>query len=364
MNFVYVPLMAAKKGEFSALKQLPSSVANRTFPLFELPGRKKDAVQVEKTIANTALSAGKVWGGRGAYLDISKWKPNERTESRIHVLEFAFHQFQGAGVEVAPVVGYDRWGDPVYKRALRNIVSSGNVVPCIRIDRESIREDVPDVDYFGEQINGILEDLSLSAEQCPVILDFEGVASLAVPSYISHADNAINVLRGFGFETIIVAGGSMPSAVNEAVEAPDTEGCIPRIEMMGWKAISAERSNSRVIFGDYLIRCPSAVDGVIAPHANAKIRYTIANQFFIVRGHSKMFDSLTLQNRDLAKKLVASRHYVDPKFSWGDSEIMNCAVGTREIRDPTTMIAIDSNHHIMAVVDEIFEHQRVVSHMV
>ena len=71
---------------------------------------------------------------------------------------------------------------------------------------------------------------------------------------------------------------------------------------------------------------------------------------------------MTLQNKRLCATLVSSVHYMRmlPPFSWGDAEIANCSVGIREIRDPTTMIAVDSNHHVSAVVSEVFEHQRTV----
>ena len=103
-----------------------------------------------------------------------------------------------------------------------------------------------------------------------------------------------------------------------------------------------------------------AIENVIAPHANAKIRYTIPDQYFVVRGHSKRLNSLAVQNKKLCATLVASAHYMGPTFSHGDAEVLNCSIGIREIRDPTTMIAVDSNHHVTAVVAEIFEHQRTV----
>jgi hypothetical protein len=130
--------------------------------------------------------------------------------------------------------------------------------------------------------------------------------------------------------------------------------------MMAWKAVFAEWKDMGIIFGDYLIRSPLAVEGVIAPHANAKIRYTFDNQYFIVRGHSKKLDSLTNQHRELAKKLVTAPHFMGPSFSWGDSSLFNCSIGSLEIRDATLMIAADSNHHICSVITEIYDHQRQV----
>jgi hypothetical protein len=363
MSLLYVPLMAAKRGEFTALTNLQAPISEKMIPLFELPAQNQGTRLFEKAICRTAASAGKAWGRRTAFLDISKWSPDARTESRIHVLEYAFSQFRSNGISIHPVVGYDRWDDPAYSRALKNIRTLHPVTPCIRLDRESIEDDMLDVSYFSERINDIMASLEVGPSNCYVLVDFGDVSTTSVPDLIEDAEHAVNVLRGLGFSVVIIAGGSMPTAVNEAVDTPDAEGCIPRIEMLIWKAVFTGSKDRNVIFGDYLIRNPNAADGVIAPHANAKIRYTIENQFYIVRGHSKQQDSLTIQHKKLSAKLVRSVHYINmgPTFSWGDGEILNCSAGVREIRDPTSMIAVDTSHHISAVISEVFEHQRTVA---
>lgn len=360
MSILYVPMMAAKRGEFIALTNLQAPISEKTMPLFELPAQKPDTKVFEKAICRTAAGAGKAWPGRPAFLDISKWRPNAQTESGIHVLEYAFSQFRSNGIPAHPVVGYDRWDDPTYSQALQNIRTMFPVTPCIRLDREAIQDDMLDVPYFSERMNDIMASLEVGPSNCYVLVDFGGVSTISVPDLIEDAENAVSVLRSLGFGTVIIAGGSMPAAVNEAVATRDAEGCIPRIEMLAWKAIFSASQDRNIIFGDYLIRNPNAADGVIAPQANAKIRYTINNQFFIVRGHSKQLDSLTIQHKELSRKLVGSAHYVTPTFSWGDGEILNCSTSIKEIRDPTTMIAIDSNHHISAVISEVFEHQQTV----
>lgn len=362
MSILYVPLMAAKQGEFVALTNLQASISDKTTPLFELPAQKPGRKEFEKAICRTAVKAGKAWPGRQAFLDISKWSPNARTESGIHVLEYAFAQFRSNGILVHPVVGYDRWDDPTYSQALQNIRTMLPVTPCIRLDREAIQDDILDVPYFSARMNDIMASLIVSPSNCYVLLDFGDVSTISVPDLIEDAENAMSVLRSLGFGTVIFAGGSMPVAVNEAVGSPDAEGCIPRIEMLAWKAIFSGSQDRNIVFGDYLIRNPNAADGVIAPHANAKIRYTIDNQFYIVRGHSKQLDSLTTQHKKLSAKLVGSAHYMNmaPHFSWGDSELLNCSTGITEIRAPVSMIAVDTNHHICAVISEVFEHQQTV----
>ncbi|MEW6562986.1 MAG: beta family protein [Pseudomonadota bacterium] len=358
MNLHYVPVMAAKRGEFTALSKLSGSTPNRMVPLFELPTTKSKSI--EKAISRTASDAGKAWQERMAFLDISKWSPNARTESGVHVLEYALNQFRSNNIETHPVVRYDRWDDPTYSQALKNICSYFPVTPCIRLDRETIQDDMPDSMYFSDRIQEILESLDLESGNCYAMIDFGDVSTTSVPQVIADMEMAIGTLRDIGFGELIVVGGSMPTAVNVAVDTPDAVGCIPRIEMLAWKAVFSDWADENIIFGDYLIRSPIATEGVIALHANAKIRYTIDNQYFIVRGHSKQQDSLATQHKELAKKLVASPHYMGSSFSWGDSTIFNCSIGATEIRDATLMIAIDSSHHICSVIAEIFEHKNQI----
>lgn len=358
MSFLYVPLMAAKRGEFTALTELRGSVSGKTLPLFELPAQKAEKKEFEKSICRTAVAAGKAWASRHAFLDISKWPSNARTENGIHVLEYAFSQFRSSGVAIQPVVGYDRWDDPAYSQALKNIGSIHPTKPCFRFDRESVLDDMLDLQYFSDRMIDILNSMGVVSEDCYAMVDFGDVTTSSLSDLIEATENAVGALRHIGFDNVIVVGGSMPDTVNKAVNTKDEEGCIPRIEMLNWKTVFSKSKDGNLIFGDYIIRSPVALEGVIAPQANAKIRYTIENQFFIVRGHSKQLDSLTNQHAKLSKKLIKSPHYMDPSFSWGDAELLKCSLGTLEIRDATKMIAIDSNHHINAVISEIFEHRQ------
>ncbi len=184
MSLQYVPVMAAKRGEFNAITNLQDSVSAKIFPLFELPSKKPDAKVVESTITRTATNAGKAWSNRAAFLDISKWGPNARTESGIHVLEYAFSQFRSKGVLTHPVVGYDRWDDPDYSQTLKNIRKTYPVTPCIRLDREAIKDDVPDLPYFSSRMNDIMAALEVGPNNCYVVVDFGDVSTTAVPDII------------------------------------------------------------------------------------------------------------------------------------------------------------------------------------
>lgn len=357
MSLLYVPLMAAKSGEFTALSELKGIAAEQIKPLLDLPTKTKTA-SVD-AIKATAVKAGKAWKNKPAYIDITKWTSDSRVENGMHVLEYAFNRLKEYGIKIDPVIGYDRWDDPAYQQALKNICQTTvGVRPCIRLDSESVKDDLPDTDYFFDRLTEILDTLDIEPIDCTIVLDLGDVSKSVIPDLIAIVDDAINTIRDYGILDIVVAGGSMPDSVNKAVKNHDSDGHILRNEVMVWKAIFNSFKDKKIVFGDYTVRNPKSVEGIIALNANAKIRYTVQNQFYILRGHSKQVDSLALQNKDLAKRLVASSEFSTASFSWGDAKIEACANGILEIKSPTTMIAIDTNHHIQAVVSEIYEHQR------
>ncbi|WP_063813038.1 MULTISPECIES: beta family protein [Burkholderia cepacia complex] len=358
MSPAYVPILKAKAGEFSALQNLPARVAARIVPLFDLPRPdQKYEGTVQDHISKVARNCGVAWSGKAAYVDITKWRPNERVESGVHVLSYALARLAAAGVLVRPVVGYDRWDDVEYSQALRSASALFAEGFCLRLDVEAI-EDMGDADYFEERIDEISSALGLSPENCHVIVDFADLTKASVPEILEKADLAVDYLKQLGFRQIIVAGGSMPAFVNEAVDEPDQIGMIHRIEMLVWKAMQRVRNDPSIIYGDYGIRNPAAMDGIISKHNNGKIRYTVANQFFILRGHSKQIERIGVQQKALSRQLLGSSYYMGPAFSWGDRTVTIAAnPADPYMGGPTQWIGIDTNHHIHAVLAEVFEHQ-------
>ncbi|TXC86292.1 hypothetical protein FRZ40_01135 [Paraburkholderia azotifigens] len=204
--------------------------------------------------------------------------------------------------------------------------------------------------------------IRVGVDNCYVLIDFGDLTKASVPEVLEKANFAVDYLKQLGYHRIVVAGGSMPAFVNEAVDEPDHVGTIHRIEMLVWKAMQRARNDPGIIYGDYGIRNPAAMDGIISKHNNGKIRYTIANQFFILRGRSKQLERLGLQQKALSRLLASSGHYMGAAFSWGDRTVTVAAdPESAYMGGPTQWIGIDSNHHIHAVLAEIFEHQTQIS---
>ena len=366
MHPTYVPILKAKPGEFSALENLKPIYSQKITPFFEVPKftkkiselaylrgstqPKKDYLdKVCRDITSSCDSS-------SIFFDQFEWKPNVYTETGEHVYSYVFRKLSLTGLKVYPVIGLDRWDDKDYKNALRNLMAPEDTLFCLRIDSETI-EDAYDEEHFIESIENIMDELHLTGEQMIILFDFGDVTKKSIVSLLADMHHLLRVVEDFNFGAKMIAGASFPTFINEAVKTEDSTGYVERREMVVWKTLLEENFEG-LIFSDYGIRNPSAVDDVPATHANGKIRYTINNRYFVARGHSKQKGNKGDQIYDLAKVIVTSSHYLGIPFSWGDEKIYDCSLKKLKGR-PQDWVGYDTNHHISYVVEEVLEFNRV-----
>jgi hypothetical protein len=346
----YVPILRAKQGEFEALTQLSVSARQRVLPLLDLP-KPKGGKTLDQHLFKLVADIASACTGQEILLDTFAWLPSATTAKGEYILPYVRARLEQEGVEVNPVVGYDRWDDADYKQACASIDLPTGRVFCLRLDRDAI-DDVSDPEYFAEKIADILAHLGCGANECFVLIDLDDVSHQAVVDLLPLVTTGISGLMSLGFVKIVLAGSSIPPSISEAVEKVDSVGYVSRREMLVWQTLVTEFPN--VVYGDYGVRSPRAQEDVIAPHTNAKIRYTTDKRCFIARGHSLQLAPKGEQNYALARKIIDSPHFVGANFSWGDSRIVACA--NREFKGNSTQwIAIDTNHHIEATVAEVID---------
>lgn len=363
----YVPILKAKAGEFAALKKLKAAHSEKIAPFFEIPilvrKEKEPKWLIDSTqpltdhLQRTAKKVVASCQSNAFFFDITQWKADCYIETGEHVLSYLYRELSKSGAIIHPVVGFDRWDILDYQIALKDLnIPDGNNY-CIRIDSSSIIEDSYDVDYFTETLETIIEELGLSSKEVMIMLDFDDVTNKSVESLNAHVKHVLNILSDYDFSCIIISGGSFPAFINKAVKDENSSDYVTRREIHVWKSFVGD-SKLPLIFSDYGIRNPKAEDDIIAPNANGKIRYTIEDKFFVVRGYAKNKDEKYKQLHDLSEKVVKSPHYLGPEFSWGDECILACS--KKEILGGNTeWISYDTNHHISYVVEEITEFNRL-----
>lgn len=366
MNPVYFPILKAKDAEFDALLKAPEAISRAMIPLFEIPRfnpelkKYQDDLHAKATfLSELSRKIGELRSGMFAMFDTYHWQnPGEKVETGEHHLSHLFNALKSYGVLAVPVVGYDRWDDEEYRMALRSISKTHVGKFCIRLERFAF-DDVGDPLHFHNRLAEILDYLEINPFDCHVILDLEDISALPLIGILDKFDALFSEINSYGFSSYSVAGCSLPSSIDKVVKDRDSCGSVLRSEILLWKGARKQYPTFSIYFGDYGVRGPSTGETGYG-NTNAKIRYTVDEHFYIVRGHVIRKPIGGFQHCNLAKTLIESGNYLGPDFSWGDKEIQRCANG--EIGGgPATWIKIDTSHHITHVVSEIAEFERAMS---
>ncbi|MFA6917171.1 MAG: beta family protein [Parachlamydiales bacterium] len=369
MSANYLPVIKAKLGELKALSNAKKSHLRKMLPLFEV-GRIgesiRNAARFKDSDALTcdyldeiAEKIAEVRVGQSALVDAFQWPADATTETGEHVLPYVYEKLESLGVDVIPVVGYDRWDSQPYRLALQGLDLSDDKYFCLRLDSHAI-EDSADPTFFEDQVLGILDDLSLKAGRCAILVDFGDITGTSLEDLIDQTSGIVDLLGPMGFRFFATAGCSLPATIDGAVKKQNTTGKVIRKEMLLWQTLRTEYPQIKWLFGDYGVRGPNTAEDVISPHTNGKIRHTISQHFFIARGHSIQTGDKGAQMHKLAQVIVQSQHYLGDGFSWGDARILACSQGEFK-GNSTDWIAIDTNHHIAYVVAEIGEFETTIA---
>lgn len=357
------------RGEFTALANTRPEVVDRTLPLFDIGRLTNDILQrkylagsrspIETHLDRVAESIVRSWPFRRAMIDAYYWPPGALTENGDHVVAHMTRRLKEAGMPVVPLFGYAQWNNEVYQTSMRALNFAAESSYCLRLDRDAI-EDAAEPEFFRANVEAILDSLDLFQSKCTVLIDFGDISATPIDDLIRDASRIIEQLVAFGFRNFITAGCSIPRTIDLAVKRPDSEGMIVRREAVLWKALRQEFRNITLVYGDFGVRGPHTNDGAHSTNTNGKIRHTIPQHSFVLRGHAFSKDGCADQMYDLAEKLVQSSHYLGPNFSWGDGQILACSRG--QFKGTTTQwIAIDTNHHLAYVTQEAEEFELSVT---
>ena len=358
-NYLYIA--KTKPGEITALSNAKSRHKDLTLPLFDLSRmgtslrRFKNAPDVTQAYLNeTAVEIARVWKGRTALMDAMRWPVDSALRSGEHVLTYFYRRLMALGVNVIPVLGYDRWQSEQYREAIAAMELPDDPQVCLRLDSDAMN-DAAEPGLLREQVLQMLEDMLATPKFCRVLLDFEDVTVVSVEQLVERGERVMDELADLGFKDFAAAGSSIPPSIDIAVATPDSTGRLIRREWTLWRTLRAAYPQYSWLFGDYGVRGPKSADDIISTHTNGKIRYTSADIYFIARGHSMQKEGKGEQMYELAQTIINSQYYMGPEFSWGDEEIVRCSRG--EFKGTSaTWIAIDTSHHMAWVVQEVAEY--------
>jgi len=364
----YLPILKALQGEYEALAHLDHAHANAIHPLFDVPVINQNHQKTKKYqnspmpvsdyLDGVARKIGGSWKIGYVMVDMFNWRPSATVETGEQALAYLYAALKNEKAIVIPVVGYDRWDDPVYRLTMTGFDYSAVPYVCLRLEAHAI-EDALEPELFHERMQEILDDLELTASKCSVLIDFGDMTAKSLIDLTDEAVRVLGLLDSYGFHYIATAGCSMPNSINQAVKHPDNNAQVVRKEMLLWQTLRTSQPGLSVVYGDYGVRGPGSNEGIRTPHANAKIRYTVDKAFLVARGHSVQKERYKAQMPVLAREIVTSKGFISG-LTWGDYMIAECSMGGPQVKyAPVNWIAYDTNHHLGFVVEEIreFEHR-------
>lgn len=350
----YVPVLPAKRGELTALRDSAPAVRSAIRPLIEVPPLKWDweegteAETLDEQIASLSGILPKSLLGLSFFLDLPNLPDVAQLQSGAHAAGRLITLCRAVGVPVIPVTGPDR--NTAYRDAVKASIDAHGVMLRIRgtdlggIVAGSLSHQLNHLGVTAEHVD-LLIDLGRIEHDAPVVT--LGVLTLLRSPQVTELP----------WRSITVASGAFP----ESMSAFSGVGAwmAPRLDRKVWTDVCSQlRADERIPwFGDYAVQVPDpeSVDPRVM-RMSANIRYTSTNDWLVLKGRTvsgKNAQASYDEFRALCSQLVVNPLYCGDAFSPGDRYIRECADGVESPGNAETWRRNGTSHHLAYVVHEL-----------
>ena len=155
------------------------------------------------------------------------------------------------------------------------------------------------------------------------------------------------------WRSFAVVAGSFPKDLTGLKR--DRKHRLPRLEWEAWKAIVAQRSRRRPVYGDYTTLHPtlSPIDRPVNP--SASIRYTAEDDWIVMRGRGVRTRGGPgpKQYWAHAELLRIEDDYRGSHYSFGDQYIWEVARRESGPGNATKWAQVSVNHHLTFVLHQV-----------
>jgi hypothetical protein len=159
------------------------------------------------------------------------------------------------------------------------------------------------------------------------------------------------------WRSVVLLGTTMPRSLGGGVVEAGTVGRLPRKEWLLWSELRRSQVTRLPTYGDYAIQHPEppldATEGQIPLGIRGAIRYTHETVTVIPRAKAPRHEEGREQYRHLCRLLVEQPEFAGAQYTWGDSQIAECAEGTCEPGWEDHWRAVGTSHHLRYVVDQL-----------
>ena len=351
----YIPILKWKRAEQGALEFLSSESKKYITPMiqFVMPKQevrdtlesiiekfKKQLIQIPDKII-------KVWGDSPIFVDFSLLYT---TKLKIESIEFILTYKDLKQANIIPVVHLS--DDLEIKNIVCGLAKKNNSGLCLRL----ISSDLLDLSQLNNNVIKFISDYKLKEDDIDLMVDIKELESNE-EKYKRCFDLSQNIINLLKWRTYIFSAGAFPEDLSLCKF--DKENLISRLEWKNWKEQYVNNNIKRKpSFSDYTIQYPIYKETSQFFHPTSSIKYTLDNEWLIMKGKKQKFE-LYLAS---AAELIKDSRYYGRNFSFGDNYINDKAkhfpvyIKKPEIKgtgSTETWLRAGINHHMTLVSTQI-----------
>ena len=349
MNFGpqhYVPVLKVKRGEKKALTLIAHGLQHQIIPLLEIVERRPDQASTIDKHLKTAFKglADSTRPYPRCFLDAREIAPDGPEGARE-----VFRRAASDEIAFTPVTGASRTVD--VDAALEH--SDHGI--ALRLTREEFEAgSLPTV------IETFMVQHGLNAEQVDLIIDLGGVETLVADGITTLATAFLaDVPYHHRWRTFTISACAFPRSMR-GIDRHSYD-LVAREEWIAWRDYFHPRRNSLQrlpTFSDCAIQHPSGVEGFDPRimQVSATIRYTLSDNWLLIKGESTRFTRPGEQFPELATRLVYgqhSEHFAGPNHCGGCESMKSAADGVLGFGSAEVWRRLGTVHHISTATESL-----------
>jgi len=351
----YVPILPTKRGELSALRDLPAEVQHRLTPLFVVHpvdwNFETDAPSksVAAHIAGLGKKIADAWGTDRALLDPAFVIDETEPTGGLHTIA---DEAAAESLRLVPVVAPGRPAE--YLAAAAALAQRDDTGVCVRLSPGSW----PTTPAKVRELNELLAALAVTPEQVDLVLDLADEIGSELAQTLAQT-TLLTLPHAQLWRSVTIAGGSFPPDLSGVKK--DRLERIPRQEWQLYCDIAAEAAASGLRvpgFGDYAAAHPDPTVTINPRFMNisGSLRYTSDDEWLVAKG------PLFKGNRGgygaesvvpPARLVAGAEEFRGAEFSAGDAWIADVAATGENGGNPERWRRVATNHHLVFVTEAL-----------
>jgi hypothetical protein len=329
-------------GEFSALKELSEKQRNAITPLLEILSGTQPSSIVENIAncwsENLPIMVDFSTGDSDFEPDSDEKSPPDRN------ICDCFSIASERSLCLIPVTGINMPDLPTLTR----IHSENKCGVCLRLRSFNFEDG-----SVTERVVGLIKKLGLQQADIDLLVDLGAINHEQSAIYIMAITGMLSMLNQIKARRFILASSAFPESLSGL--ARDSIVRVPRADWMLWNAVVERIKGDSLApsYSDYGIAHPELPN--IDPkmmNPSAGIRYTVDEDWLVVKGRGLKSEAGFAQLHDLSRRLVEHPEFGGLEYCWGDSFIRACAEGGKT-GNLTTWRKVGTNRHLCKVIDQL-----------